>query len=229
MAYRVLYAEDEEELRSAVTALFEKFGFEIRSFASCDELLETYASVSCDLIILDILMSGTSGLEALRRIREISQVPVIMLTALGSSRDQVEGLMSGSDDYLVKPFSPAVLIARAKALLRRVEFAKCDDCPGDISYGDVVFSAKERQVTVAGTAVSFTPTEVSLLAYLLGRPEVAVAKEELLREIWGFDDSVETRATEIAARRLRNKLVDAGSSVAIQTVWGYGYKVTLMT
>ncbi|THG34765.1 response regulator transcription factor [Adlercreutzia caecimuris] len=226
---RVLYAEDEAELRSAVTALFEKFGFEVDAFASCDELLAEFVVSACDLVVLDIAMPGTNGLGALRRIREVSQVPVIMLTAMDSPQDEVLGLMDGSDDYLTKPFSPSVLIARAKALLRRAEVARGANCQGDIAYGNIVLSDKGRRVRVGGADLSVTPTEAALLAFLLRRAEKSVAKEELLREIWGYREVVETRATEIAARRLRNKLIDAGSNVAIQTIWGYGYKATLVS
>lgn len=225
---RVLYAEDETDLRAAVTMLFEKFGFEIESFASCDELLEEFAVGVCDLVILDIVMPGTDGLQALRRIREISHVPVIMLTAMDSPEDEVLGLMDGSDDYLTKPFSPAVLIARSKALLRRVEAGLSSVCRGDIAYGNIVLSDNGTRVRIEGVDVPVTPTEAMLLSFLLRHAEKAVAKEDLLREVWGYQEVVETRATEIAARRLRNKLIDAGSDVAIQTIWGYGYKATLV-
>lgn len=201
-------------------------GYTVRSFESGDALLEAFRQEPAELVILDIMMPGTDGLTVCRELRAVSDIPIILLTAKDSELDYVMGISQGSDDYLTKPFRPTILLMKVKALLRRVEMDRGKTAAEDeLHYGDIRYSATENAIFYGTAPVSLTQTELRLLSYMMKQPEKAYSREELLSAVWGFDSEVETRVTDETLRRIRKKLTQAGSTVSVSTIWGFGYKL----
>lgn len=201
-------------------------GYTVRSFESGDALLEAFRQEPAELVILDIMMPGTDGLTVCRELRAVSDIPIILLTAKDSELDYVMGISQGSDDYLTKPFRPTILLMKVKALLRRVEMDRGKTAAEDeLHYGDIRYSATENAIFYGTAPVSLTQTELRLLSYMMKQPEKAYSREELLSAVWGFDSEVETRVTDETLRRIRKKLLQAGSTVSVSTIWGFGYKL----
>ena len=189
-----------------------------------DLLLEQFRSVPCDLAVLDIMMPGSDGLTICKEIRKLSDIPIVILTAKESESDQMRGYMFGGDDYLVKPFSPSLLVMKIRALLRRTSVS--EEKSSDIKFGDIIFSPSYHDIICNDKPIGLSMTEFSLIECLLEHPGNAVARNTLLDQVWGIEnDSVETRVTDETIRRIRRKLAAAGSSVKITAVWGYGYKL----
>jgi DNA-binding response OmpR family regulator len=177
------------------------------------------------------MMPGTDGIGILTAIRKISKVPVILLTARDTDSDYYSGLTLGSDDYITKPFKPIILLAKINALLRRVRYEQEAqsvklETEQEISCGNLKYSARKHEVAVNGTAVNLTPTELKFLIYLMQHFEEAVNKNSILDIIWEMNCEVETRVADETNRRLRKKLTRSGANVYVQTVWGYGFKLT---
>lgn len=226
---RIYYADDEQDIRDIVTAFLKNDGYEVRSFPSGDLLLEAFIQKPCDLVLLDIMMPGTDGIGILTKLRAVSKVPVVLLTAKDTDSDCYTGIALGSDDYITKPFKPMLLSAKIHALLRRVQLENegsaraADD---DLRCGNLCYSGRQHACTVNGAALPLTPTELKYLAFMMTRFEEAVSREEILNQIWGIDSELETRVADETNRRLRKKLTAAGADVRVQTVWGYGFKLT---
>ena len=177
-----------------------------------------------DLIFLDIMMPGSDGLSICKKLRTISSVPIIILTAKDSESDHMKGFMYGGDDYLIKPFSPSLLVVRVNALFRRVEM----NIPvkADVSFGDVCFSWEKHNAIVKEHDIGLTMTEFSLLGCLMEHGGTAIPRNEILDKVWGIDSTeIETRVVDETVRRVRQKMKTAGSKVRISAVWGYGYKL----
>ena len=228
---KIYYADDEEEIREVVGSFLRNEGHEVKTFETGDQLYDYFEKEPADLVILDIMMPGTDGIGILQKIRKSSNVPVILLTARDTDMDLYNGLALGSDDYLVKPFKPLVLSARINALLRRVRFdnsEKKQETGEDLQCGNVCYSQKRHEVTVNGNPISLTPTEMKFLEYMMQHFEEAVSKDTILNAIWGMSSEIESRVADETSRRLRKKLTAAGADVYIQTVWGYGFKLTRM-
>ncbi len=210
--------EDEEVIASAVAARLRAEGFSVElahdgpaGVALCDR-------VRPDLVVLDLMLPGLDGLEVCRRLQRDRPVPVLMLTARAEEADLLVGLAVGADDYVTKPFSPRELVARVRALLRRVE--RRPPPSGDVvAVGPLEIDPAARQVRVDGDAVHLTPTEFDLLVLLAARPGVVFSREQLLAEVWGWRDGSGQRTVDSHVRGLRRKL---GSGL-VRTVHGIGY------
>lgn len=235
----IYFADDEDGVRSLVAEFLRETGHDVEAFQSCEELLRAFQMQAPDLVILDIMMPGMDGIEALRHIRAISTVPVVMLTAKDRDEDYYTGLSLGADDYLAKPFRPLVLAGKVQALLRRVSLdggggaarrdgAQCEADPLNptLRCGNLIYDERAHGCLVDGREVPLTPTELRFLRLFMQRFGDAITKEEILQEIWGFSEVVETRVVDETNRRVRKKLAAAGSDVYIQTIWGYGLKLT---
>ena len=220
-------ADDEKSIRELLHSFLASDGYTVRSFESGDALLEAFRQEPAELVILDIMMPGTDGLTVCRELRSVSDIPIILLTAKDSELDYVMGISQGSDDYLTKPFRPTILLMKVKALLRRVEMdrGKTAAAEDELHYGDIRYSTTENAVLCGSTIVALTQTELRLRSYMMKQPEKAYSREELLRAVWGFDSEVETRVTDETLRRIRKKLLQAGSTVSVGTIWGFGYKL----
>ena len=226
MGHSIYLADDEKSIRELLHSFLASDGYTVRSFESGDALLEAFRQEPAELVILDIMMPGTDGLAVCRELRSVSDIPIILLTAKDSELDYVMGISQGSDDYLTKPFRPTILLMKVKALLRRVEMDRGKTAAEDeLHYGDIRYSATENAIFYGTAPVSLTQTELRLLSYMLKQPEKAYSREELLSAVWGFDSEVETRVTDETLRRIRKKLLQAGSTVSVSTIWGFGYKL----
>ena len=226
MGHSIYLADDEKSIRELLHSFLASDGYTVRSFESGDALLETFRQDPAELVILDIMMPGTDGLTVCRELRAVSDIPIILLTAKDSELDYVMGISQGSDDYLTKPFRPTILLMKVKALLRRVEMDRGKTAAEDeLHYGDIRYSATENAIFYGTAPVSLTQTELRLLSYMMKQPEKAYSREELLSAVWGFDSEVETRVTDETLRRIRKKLLQAGSTVSVSTIWGFGYKL----
>ncbi len=232
---KVYIADDEDDIRNLVENFLKNDGYEVSSFPTGDELYAVFCKEVCDLVILDIMMPGSDGITILTELRKISKVPVILLTAKDSDSDYYDGLTLGSDDYITKPFKPMLLLAKVKAILRRVSLeheimdassVSADSKEANITCGNLEFNEKEHAFKISGKEIALTPTEGKFLIFMMQRFDEAVKKSIILDEIWGMDEAFETRVADETNRRLRKKLLDAGSDVYIQTVWGYGFKLT---
>ena len=219
MGHSIYLADDEKSIRELLHSFLASDGYTVRSFESGDALLEAFHREPAELVILDIMMPGTDGLTVCRELRSVSDIPIILLTAKDSELDYVMGISQGSDDYLTKPFRPTILLMKVKALLRRVEMDRGKTAAEDeLHYGDIRYSATENAIFYGAAPVSLTQTELRLLSYMMKQPEKAYSREELLSAVWGFDSEVETRVTDETLRRIRRKLLQAGSTVSVSTI-----------
>ena len=226
MEHSIYLADDEKSIRELLHSFLASDGYTVRSFESGDALLEAFRQEPAELVILDIMMPGTDGLTVCRELRAVSDIPIILLTAKDSELDYVMGISQGSDDYLTKPFRPTILLMKVKALLRRVEMDRGKTAAEDeLHYGDIRYSATENAIFYGAAPVSLTQTELRLLSYMMKQPGKGYSREELLSAVWGFDSEVETRVTDETLRRIRKKLLQAGSTVSVSTIWGFGYKL----
>ena len=226
MKQLIYIAEDEKNIRETLRSFLENDGYEVCAFETGDALLSAFFKRRADLVILDIMMPGTDGLTCCRIIREKDKVPIVLLTAKDTEYDYINGILQGGDDYLTKPFRPTVLLMRVKALLRRVEMERGGNpMDRDVTVGDLRFSGAEKQLFCKGKIVSLSPNEMKMLLFLMHNEGKALSRDELLNQIWGYNDEVETRVTDETLRRIRSKLSAADSDVLIETVWGYGYRL----
>lgn len=222
----IYVADDEPNIRNLVRAFLEKEGYQVQVFATGDLLFDAFNQKACDLAILDIMMPGNNGLIICAKLRAVSDVPIIMLTAKDTEEDYITGLSLGSDDYFTKPFSPMKLTMRVKSILRRVEMhTQKSGASEEIIFEDITILPDKLTAYCNGEAMNLTKTEFSLLSYMLENKDKAVSRNELLNTIWGYDIIVESRATDDTVKRLRKKLSMANSKVSIETVWGFGFKV----
>ncbi len=225
----ILLVEDERDLAHVIVRELESSGYRVLHVADGRQALEVHASRSPDLVILDWMLPGLDGLEVLRRMRQTSAVPVLMLTARGDEMDRVVGLEVGADDYLTKPFSMRELIARVRALLRRISHVQQileEDRRTDravLQYASLRLEPEAYQATLDGQPLELTRTEFELLHFLLRNPGRAFSRSYLLDAVWGESYVTGDRSVDNAVLRLRRKLGSLGD--AIETVWGIGYRL----
>ncbi|KAF0226978.1 MAG: response regulator with CheY-like receiver domain and winged-helix DNA-binding domain [Erysipelotrichaceae bacterium] len=223
MKQRIYIADDEANIRFIISSFLKNEGYEVFDFENGDLLLEAFMKQPCDMVILDLMMSGSDGLTICMKLRERHNVPIIIVSARDSELDRITGITMGSDDYLVKPFSPVELVARVKALFRRIHLDQKPLCKELLTYGDLTMNIAQRSATIKNQTLELTPTEFALLSYLLQHSDKAVSRSELLKNVWNFDFEADTRATDDLMKRLRKKL--STSEVLIESVWGFGFKL----
>ncbi len=225
----ILLIEDADDLAIAVARELTLAGFTVTRAASGEEGLRRFAQAAPDLVLLDWMLPGMDGLTVLRGLRHASPVPVLMLTARGDELDRVQGLEVGADDYLTKPFSMLELIARVRALLRRVELVRAQlaadrALAGDqVAYGPLRLDSTAHAASLAGAALDLSPTEFALLHLLLRQPGRAFSRAYLIETVWGGTAVEGDRAVDNVILRLRRKLGPLGAR--IETVWGIGYRL----
>ena len=225
MKTRILVVEDDTALGEMLVYNLASANFETTLVSDGDEAIRAILDEDPDLLILDWMLPNLSGIEICRQIRtkaETRNLPIIMLTAKGEDPDRVQGLDTGADDYVVKPYSPAELIARVKALLRRSNPEKHDNI---LSFEDISMDLTEHWVTRSGTPVKLGPTEYRLLKIFLEKPGRVYSREQLLDKVWGRDIYVESRTVDVHIRRLRQALNTAGERDLIRTVRAAGYSL----
>jgi len=221
MAARILIVEDEEPLALLLRYNLEASGYEVETVARGDEADSRLREHIPDLVVLDWMLPGVSGIELCRRLRarpETKSLPIIMLTARGEENERVRGLSTGADDYMVKPFSVPEFIARIGALLRRASPARVADV---LTFGDIVLDREKKRVLRAGREVELGPTEYRLLEFLMERPGRVFSREQLLNGVWGSD--IDERTVDVHVGRLRKALNRGYDTDPIRTVRGAGY------
>lgn len=224
MGKLIYIADDEKNIRDLIRTFLLSDGFEAMTFDNGDDLFSAFQTKACDLVILDVMMPGTSGLTICSQLRVLSNVPIIIVSAKDSELDRITGITLGSDDYLVKPFSVIELVARVKAIFRRIDLDQTKSQSQILSFGDISLNLATKEALMKQEKLELTPTEFSFLAYLFAHQERAVSRSELLKHVWSFESDVDTRATDDVLKRLRKKTKD--SNVLIEAVWGFGFKLT---
>ncbi len=215
--------DDDNTIRDIEVYTLTQTGFEAKGFADGISMLEALKTEKPELIVLDIMLPGKDGVEVLKEIRqnpETRKIPVIMATAKGTEMDKIQGLDTGADDYLVKPFGVMEMVSRIKAVLRRCE---PDEKEEVLTVGEITLSDKEHLVTVNGEKVVLTFKEFEILKLFMSNPGIVFSRDKLLSEVWGVDYLGESRTVDMHIKTLRQKLGDAGS--LIETVIGVGYKM----
>lgn len=223
MQRSIYLADDERNIREVVQSFLESEGYLVTAFEDGDKLLAAFRDKPCDLVILDVMMPGTSGFTICSELRKISTVPIIMLTARDSDLDYATGINLGSDDYFTKPFSAMSLVLRVKAIFRRIEYDTQDSAQGVLAFSDIRLDRKTKIVYAGDQVLDLTPNEYNLLTYLMENQDRAVSRDELLNKVWGYNSEVETRAADDTVRRLRKKL--QATKTVVNTVWGFGFRL----
>ena len=220
----VLVVDDESAIREMIRFALGRAGMKVRCAEDGLEALNKISEKTPDILLLDWMMPGISGLELTRRLRRNSrtaEIPIIMLTARVTEDDKVAGLNAGTDDYIIKPFSPRELVARIQAVLRR---ASPGDVDGKIKLGDITIDSVSRQVYFNDEPVHIGPTEYRLLEFFMTHNGRSFSREQLLDHVWGTNTYLEERTVDVHIRRLRKLLTAADLDKYVQTVRGHGYR-----
>jgi len=221
----VLVVDDEPIVRDVVVRYLEQEGYRTLQAADGDTARSLLERERPTLVVLDLMLPGTDGLALCRWIRQRSDLPVIMVTALGEESDRLTGLDLGADDYLTKPFSPRELVARVKAVLRRA--SRPAELAERIELGEIVVDAGRREATRNGAPLRLTTLEFDLLWFLATHPDRVFSRRELMDEVWGYTSALDTGTVTVHVRRLREKIEDDPSQPRrLETVWGRGYRFT---
>lgn len=220
----ILVVDDEQRIIDLARMYLEQDGFQVRSVTNGASARRMILQDKPSLVVLDLMLPGMDGLEVCRRVREQSDVPIIMLTARGDDIDKIVGLELGADDYLTKPFNPRELVARIKAILRRADRAgaQAKAVPA-MSIGNLRIDPQRRRIEVADKVVELRMKEFDLLQHLAQNKGVVFSRDRLLNVVWGYDFVGETRTVDVHIAHLRHKL--RGMTPKIETVWGVGYKL----
>jgi two-component system response regulator ResD len=219
----VLVVDDEPIVRDIVVRYLRREGFDTLEAGDGDRARGLLEERTPDLVVLDVMLPGTDGLELCRWIRGRSALPVILLTARGEEADRIVGLELGADDYVAKPFSPRELVARVRAVLRRADPERSS---GErLVYGDLELDASARDVRLGGRELRLTAKEFDLLWFLASHPRKVFSRDQLMRRIWGYEAAVDTGTVTVHIRRLRGKIEPTPSRPRyLETVWGVGYR-----
>jgi DNA-binding response OmpR family regulator len=220
----VLVVDDEPIVRDVVVKYLQRDGYTTLEASDGDRARELLERAPPDLVVLDVMLPGTDGLELCRWIRARSELPVILLTARGDEADRIVGLELGADDYVTKPFSPRELAARVKGVLRRSTRPQTQR--ERVAFGDVELDAATRDVRRSGERVQLTAREFDLLWFLASNPRRVFSRDQLMSRVWGYEAAVDTGTVTVHVRRLREKIeADPSSPRHLETVWGVGYRL----
>lgn len=249
MSKLIYVADDDKHIRDLLKMFLIDAGYIVEVFENGDLLFRHFIDKPCDLVILDIMMPGNDGLTICKMLRKETEVPIIMLTAKDTEYDYVMGMTIGSDDYIMKPFRPTMLIMKIKALFRRIEMEHRDNQSSanvyhcetenrrppdsqesdkmDIAMGNLWISEYERKVCLRHSeeTLNVSMLEFELLLYMMRNPGKAVSRDELLENVWHIETDIETRMVDETIRRIRKKLNMFDCRIKIETVWGHGYRM----
>ena len=217
---KILVIDDESRMRKLVRDFLTKKEYEVLEASNGEEAMEIfYEDKDIDLLILDVMMPKMDGWEVCREVRKTSRVPIIMLTAKADERDELLGFGLGVDEYVTKPFSPKILVARVEAILRRSS-VNTDD--GIIKVGDITMNKNAHEVFVGDKPIELSFKEFELLAYFIENQGIALSRERILNNVWNYDYFGDARTIDTHVKKLRNKMGERGEY--IKTIWGMGYK-----
>ena len=218
--YKILVVDDESRMRKLVRDFLVKKDFEVIEAGDGAEALDLFfADKEISLVILDVMMPKMDGWEVCREIRSYSKVPIIMLTAKGEERDELLGFELGVDEYISKPFSPKILVARVEAILRRTTGFSADDV---LRAGGIEINKAAHQVSIDGQNIDLSYQEFELLTYFVENQGIALSREKILNSVWNYDYFGDARTIDTHVKKLRSKLGEKGEY--IKTIWGMGYK-----
>lgn len=222
---KILVVDDESRMRKLVKDFLVRSNYEVLEAEDGEKALDIFfADNSIALIILDVMMPKMDGWQVCKEIRAYSKVPIIMLTARTDERDELQGFQLGVDEYIAKPFSPKILVARVEAVLRRTKGAAKDDI---LTAGDIVLDKSAHIVTIGGNPVELSYKEFELLAYFMENRGIALSREVILNHVWNYDYFGDARTIDTHVKKLRNKMGEQGNY--IKTIWGMGYKFDVDT
>ena len=217
---KILVVDDEARMRKLVKDFLSIKGYQVLEAGDGEEAVDLFfQQKDIALIILDVMMPKMDGWQVCREIRKYSKVPIIMLTAKGDERDELQGFDLGVDEYITKPFSPKILVARVEAILRRSNLLTKDD---EISVGGIELNKAAHQVKIDGQEIELSYKEFELLAYFLENQGIALSREKILNNVWNYDYFGDARTIDTHVKKLRSKLGEKGEM--IKTIWGMGYK-----
>ena len=222
MPKKILIVEDEANIRELLRLYLEREGYTVLEAENGVEGIKKWKSDKPDMLLLDVMMPVMDGWAVCREIRAESDVPIIMLTAKGETADRVSGLEMGADDYIVKPLEMPEVIARVRAVFRRMA---PDDAPEKLSFDNLVIDKQAYDLVIKGKRVDAPPKEIELLYFLASSPNRVFTRAQLLDDVWGFDYFGDTRTVDVHVKRLREKLEGVSDKWELKTVWGVGYKV----
>ena len=221
MPKKILIVEDEANIRELLRLYLEREGYTVLEAENGVEGIKKWKSDKPDMLLLDVMMPVMDGWAVCREIRAESDVPIIMLTAKGETADRVSGLEMGADDYIVKPLEMPEVIARVRAVFRRMA---PDDAPEKLSFDNLVIDKQAYDLIIKGKRVDAPPKEIELLYFLASSPNRVFTRAQLLDDVWGFDYFGDTRTVDVHVKRLREKLEGVSDKWELKTVWGVGYK-----
>lgn len=217
---KILVVDDESRMRKLVKDFLAKHDYEVLEAGDGSEALDIFFETKdIDLILLDVMMPKLDGWEVCKEIRTYSKVPIIMLTARADEKDELQGFKLGVDEYISKPFSPKILVARVEAILRRV---KQNEVEEELSAGGIVMNKTAHMVTIDGKNVELSYKEFELLAYFMENRGIALSREKILNNVWNYDYFGDARTIDTHVKKLRSKMGVKGDT--IKTIWGMGYK-----
>lgn len=217
---KILVVDDESRMRKLVSDFLVRSNFTVLEAGDGEQALDIFfREKDIALILLDVMMPKMDGWQVCREVRSYSKVPIIMLTARADERDELQGFELGVDEYISKPFSPKILVARVEAILRRTSQAGADEV---LEYGGIMLDKAAHVVTIDGTSVELSYKEFELLAYFMENKGIALSREKILNSVWNYDYFGDARTIDTHVKKLRSKLGDKGE--LIRTVWGMGYK-----
>ncbi|PKM39946.1 MAG: DNA-binding response regulator [Firmicutes bacterium HGW-Firmicutes-9] len=222
---RLLIVEDESEIVRFLKLELEHEGYQVESCPDGASGLERALTGAFDLVLLDVMLPQLNGLEALRRLRKTSAVPVILVTARDAVMEKVNGLDLGANDYITKPFHIEELLARIRMVLRNAEPAAQSGNSDMLTLGDLTLSLSSRQVMRAGQAIELTKTQYDLLEYLLRNRDIVLTRDQILSHVWGYSYAGNSNVVDVYVRYVRNKIHDMEESRIIETVRGIGYVI----
>ena len=220
MSKKILIVEDDGNIRELLRLYLEREGYEITEAANGEEGVELWRKIKPDMILLDVMMPIMDGWQVCKIIRKESKVPIIIMTAKGETFDKVIGLEMGADDYIVKPLEMREVIARVRAIFRRL----APEDSGKISFDKLTVDKQAYDLIVDGKRVDAPPKEIELLYFLASNPNRVFTRAQLLDDVWGFDYFGDTRTVDVHVKRLREKLEGVSDKWDLKTVWGVGYK-----
>lgn len=217
---KILVVDDEQRMRKLVKDFLLREGFQVLEAGDGEEAVDLFLEEkNIDLVILDVMMPKMDGWQVCREIRQYSKVPIIMLTARGSENDELRGFELGVDEYISKPFSPKILVARVQAILRRAN-ASAEDV---IEYGGILLNRSAHEVIIDGERIDLSFKEFELLAYFMENKDIALSRERILNHVWDYDYFGDARTIDTHVKKLRNKMGEKCGKY-IKTIWGMGYK-----
>lgn len=218
----VLICDDNYAVHESLKSYLRKDGLECLSAYDGKEALKTINDRHVDLLILDIMLPELFGTEVCKQIRQKSNIPIIMLSALGSETDRIYGLEIGADDYVIKPFSPKEVALRVQTILNRVKPSKKSN---QFSFEELVINTDSYTATINGEKVAFSANEIKILVYFIENAEIVLSRERLLNAVWGYDYFGDVRAVDAQIKRIRKKLPTEGIHFSITSVYGVGFKL----